>query len=280
MGAPTSNLASDLGGREMAPGENMPADQVAAADSMRDSAVQGYQAEQMDYGKQAFDMVAGHLTQTSQIGMAGVAVNQAKASAKGSSVMQKMTGEQGEDDGLPKGPGFNYMNHLWNRGKAGAVMKSRENHEKTRDDTNIYTDQMEALKTALAVAGVYSDKNPGGLPIDLAAAKKVWFGDEQVGGIDEAEWRSKVEMGDSTIDPKRIRKFANYDGSMTWEVLNHDKTVMSRFTMGQYGGVNIFAQGGYSKFADLLDKVKSKVGPTNVGSFEGARKGSLGGGNI
>ena len=89
--------------------------------------------------------------------------------------------------------------------------------------------------------------------------------------VAKAEFMSIAEQGDSKIDPKRIRKFVNYDGSLTWEVLNEDKTVMSRFTMGKYKGTSIFAQGGYKKFAELLKKAKGKLGKDNGGEFDSIR---------
>lgn len=213
-------------------------------------------------------------------GLAGVGTNKLKAGALADasrSVSDRMDGKT-NDDGLPVGPGFAYATHLF---RNIAQKRKREEHEsrgkdRGKEQTSIYTDQIEALKTALSAMGIYSEKNPGGIPIDVKEAKKAWFGDKDVDPIQEAEWRSLVEMGDRKIDSKRMRKFVNYDGSLTWELLNEDKTVMSRFTVGEYAGMKIFAQGGYSKFAELLKQVKQQKGPDHQGVFESIR-GMFGG---
>ena len=178
---------------------------------------------------------------------------------------------QRKDDGLPKGPGFAYLNHIFKRGNR---VKEEKKKKSGTNEFNIYSDQPEAVKTAIQAMGIYSDKNPGGMPIDIRAARKLWFGEEAVDGHKEAQWRTLIEMGDSAIDPKRIRKFANYDGSLTWEILNQDKTVMSRFTMGEYAGTQIFTQGGYSKFAEMLNKFQAEKGQDPGSEFDSVR-GSL-----
>ena len=178
-------------------------------------------------------------------------------------------------DELPLGPGYTYMSHLFNRHKVADRIESYKKNGAS-DGAKIFTEQMEAVKAALATMGIYSDKNPGGLPIDIKEAKKIWFGNEEIDEIKEAEWRQTIEIGDSKIDPKRIRKFVNYDGSLTWEILNQDKTVMSRFTLGDYNGTKIFAQGGYKNFAELLKKARGKIGPNLKGQFDAIR-GMFGG---
>jgi hypothetical protein len=97
--------------------------------------------------------------------------------------------------------------------------------------------------------------------LDVRTAKDIFFGDKKIDPIEEAEFRTTIETGDTKIDPKRVRKFTNYDGSLTWELLNEDKTVMNRFTMGEYAGKKIYAQGGYQKFADLLKTVQQQTSP-------------------
>jgi len=235
-------LADDLGGRAMQPGENMAPDQAEAARTMA-----------VDYAAQANNTLAQHLNAVSKVGAVSQYAQQAMEASR--TVSDRLANGPG-DAGPPMLPGFVYLGHLFKRTQAQAKMKKREKGTAGSDEVNIYTDQMEALKTALGALGVYSDKNPGGMPIDLPEAKKIWFGSEPPDGVKEAEWRTQIEMGDRNIDPKKIRKFVNYDGSQTWEMLNEDKTVMSRFTMGEYKGKRIFAQGGYNKFAELLKKVQ------------------------
>jgi hypothetical protein len=110
------------------------------------------------------------------------------------------------------------------------------------------------------------------MPIDIKEAKKIWFGkDGEIDPIAESEWRNSVELGDNKLDPKRVRKFVNHDGSLTWEILNEDKTVMSRFTMGDYAGTKIFAQGGYNKFAEVLKKARQQLGQDTGGEFDAIR---------
>jgi hypothetical protein len=180
-----------------------------------------------------------------------------------------------EEDGLEDDvPGYAYVNHLARR--ASKIQKKSQAQKQLEDASkgkghNIYTDHEEALKTAIGLIGLYSDKNPGGMPINTEQAKKFWFGDKDVEGREEAQWRSLVDYGDRNLDPKRIRKFVNFDGSMTMEVVNMDKTIMSRFTMGEHKGQFIFTQGGYNKFAALLEKMKQEKGPDSGSEFDSAR---------
>lgn len=173
------------------------------------------------------------------------------------------------EDELPLGPGKTYLSHLFKR--HGLDQKIRNQHKKAmKDGGNIFTDQQEALRMALKIVGCYSDKNPGGMPIEVHEAKKFWFGDQEADEMDEAEFMSVIE-GDNQIDPKRVRKFVNYDGSITFEILNQDKTVQSRFTMGKYKGTTIFSQGGYKKFAELFKKARAKLGKDDGGEFDAIR---------
>lgn len=170
---------------------------------------------------------------------------------------------------LPVGPGNTYLTHLFNHHQVKSKMTKQQ--EKNSPKSNIYTDQQEALRTAMSIVGCYSDRNPGGMPIEVNDATKIWFGDKEVSAQDHAMFRSTVETGDSKVDPKKIRKFVNHDGSLTWEVLNDDKTVMNRFTMGEYAGTKIFAQGGYKSFAELLKEAKQKLGADTGGEFDAIR---------
>lgn len=227
----------------------------------------GHDAAMQQYAQQALSVVQGHLDSLKNNGMAADAAMRALENVR--SVSDRMAdGETGEN--LPHMEGFGYLNHLFRRTANRARKRQMKNRGRgPRMPDNIYTDQMEALKVALQAMGVYSEKNPGGMPIDIKAAKQIWFGDNDIDEIAEAEWRTGIELGDRKIDPKKIRKFVNYDGSLTWEILNEDKTVMSRFTMGEFGGTKVFAQGGYGKFAELLEKVKTKAGPE--GGFDEMR---------
>ena len=239
---------------------------VGEMDMTHEEAMQAFQdahdqAKQMliGQGAQFADM---HLASLSDNGVAPLARQMMQGAGK-SKVEQGMSDDGDSEDDLPVMPGMTYFNHLFRRAKN---KRAKKDEGRPKDDLNIYTDHLEALKTAMQAIGLYSDRNPGGMPIDPKTAKKLWFGDEKIDGIQEAEWRSGLDKGDTAIDPKKIRKFVNYDGSMTWEILNDDKTVMSRFTMGEYRGTKVFAQGGYSKFADVLKKVQGKDPSAGFGS--------------
>jgi hypothetical protein len=109
------------------------------------------------------------------------------------------------------------------------------------------------------------------MPIEINDAQKIWFGDKEVSKQEQSVFRSTLETGDSKLDPKKVRKFVNHDGSLTWEVLNDDKTVMNRFTMGEYAGTKIFSQGGYKNFAEMLKEAKGKLGKDTGGEFDAIR---------
>lgn len=215
--------------------------------------------------------VTDHLQGTAQYGLAPLLA--ARASDKAKSKMA-LSGMKPNKDELPMEPGKAFLSHLYKYNHMGA-RNERARKEKEEETGNIFTDQPEAAKTALSLIGVYSERNPGGLPIDFAEAKHLWFGKKDVDETDAAGFRTTVENGDPNIDPKRVRKFVNYDGSLTWEILNMDKTVQSRFTMGNYAGVKIFAQGGYKTFAELLKKAKKKKGPDVGGEFDAIRTGGI-----
>lgn len=175
-----------------------------------------------------------------------------------------------DGDNLPTIPGSAYSTHLFKHHEAGKKAMEASKNALT-NASKIFTEQMEALKLALGSMGVASERNPGGLPVDFKDARKIWFGSDDVDPIQEAEFRSTIEIGDRKVDPKKIRKFANSDGSLTWEILNDDKTVMSRFTMGEYAGTKLFSQGGYDSFAKLLKKAREKFGPDSKGEFDSIR---------
>lgn len=255
-------LADDLGGRPMEPGENMAADQAEAAREMA-----------VNYASGAYQTLANHLINIRGNGSNSAYMQRAMEAMRSAS--DRVANGPG-DPGPPVEPGFVYMSHLFKRTNAAKKMRQRMQRRKS-NDANIYSDHLEALKTAIGALGIYSDKNPGGMPIDFGDAKKIWFGSEPPDNVQETEWRTLVEMGDKNVDPKRVRKFVNYDGSSTWELLNEDKTVMSRFTLGEYKGVKIFTQGGYNKFAELLQRAQQDLGPDQGGAFEQSRLASLGG---
>lgn len=184
------------------------------------------------------------------------------------SVMESIArGGGDEDDELPMTPGFAYMTHLFKRSGMGKQMKQKHKDALTKG-MNIFTDAMEGVKTALQMVGLYSETNVGGLPFDLKDAMKAYFGDKEIDDVMKSQFQHDISDGVSKVDPKKIRKFVNHDGSLTWEILNDDKTIMNRFTFGDYAGTKIFAQGGYKKFAELLDKAKKELGPDVVGEFD------------
>ncbi len=188
--------------------------------------------------------------------------------SEGSLLKKRMDGDVTQD--LPQGPGFTYFNHLFNR--AGGTEKDKENKKKKMTNgSNIYTEAQEALKVAIKAMGIATSMNPTGLPIDTKDAEHIYFGEEEADDNDKLQWRTSVEMGDARIDPKKVRKFTNYDGSMTWEILNDDKTVSSRFTLGEFAGTKIFSQGGYNKFVELMQKVKQQVGYDDSTGFDAIR---------
>lgn len=142
----------------------------------------------------------------------------------------------------------------------------------------LYTAHPEALKQALAILGVQSERNPMGLALDMDMAREVWFGAEKakdLSDVDEAEFRAQMEQGDPAIDRKRIRQFINYDGSATFEVLNPDKSVMARFTMGTHKDQKVFVTGGYDAYAQQLKKLaeqKTIATQSVADQFEQIRK--------
>lgn len=227
-------------------------------------------AAPMNYFDQANTYVRDHLVGICGTGTASLIIPRLADHNK--SQMSKLVGSdpnESSDDGLPVGPGKAYLTHLFRTHKVKDKLNELQK-KATGNGSNIFTDQGEALRGAIAAIGLYSERNPGGMPLDVKEAKKFWFGDKDIDQIEESEFHAKLQ-GDTKIDPKRVRKFVNHDGSLTWELLNQDKTVMSRFTMGDYAGTKVFAQGGYNKFAELLKEVKAKKGPDSGGEFDAIR---------
>lgn len=221
------------------------------------------------YKENATKMQSDFAANQASVGTAPLA--QAKMIDTNRSKMEQMVGgSMLSSNGHPDGPGFAYFNHLYNRVGTDEALKQAKKEEMT-GGSNIYTESQEALKSALLAMGINTSMNPAGLPIGFKDAQALWFGKEEVSDDELTQWRNKLEMGDSRIDPKRVRKFSNYDGSLTWELLNEDKTVSSRFTIGEYAGTKIFSQGGYSKFTELLAKVKQQVGYDDSTGFDAIR---------
>ncbi len=194
-----------------------------------------------------------------------------KSKQERSLIDRQLNGDDDEDD-LPIGPGYAMMTHLFQR--AGGKEKIEETKkEKLLNGANIVTNAMDGVKTALQMIGVYSETNTGGLPLDLKDAMKVYFGKKDPNDVEKTQFTHDLQDGVNKIDKKKVRRFVNHDGSLTWEILNDDKSVMSRFTYGDYNGAKIFAQGGYNKFAELLNTAKKQLGPDKRGEFDAIRNG-------
>lgn len=159
----------------------------------------------------------------------------------------------------PQGPGTRMLTNLVIN-RLGGSNKSISQQTQL-DQKPLVTSSHEALKLALSVLGVSSDKNQLGMNLPINMARSVWFGaGAKITDTDEAQFRAIMDGGDKNLDEKRVRQFVNFDGSTTWEVLNTDKTVMSRFTLGEFNGKKVFVQGGYSNYADQLKKIVAGSG--------------------
>ncbi|UOF79078.1 hypothetical protein [Caudoviricetes sp.] len=130
------------------------------------------------------------------------------------------------------------------------------NPDKMPKETIIHASHPEALKAAISMVGIKSEYNKDGLPIDIDAARKLFFGDEQLSDVEESEFRVLLN-GDKTVDPRQVRQSTNFDGSITVELLNQDRTPKTKFTLGTFKGAKVFAQGGYEEYAGELRKVLS-----------------------
>lgn len=237
----TSSFAESLGGKTMTTAE------FEKGNPQFEATMQAA----MDYAGHAQTVAQGHLQSLTNVGAARQ-YGALAAERMRSATDKLMNGSEN----LPAiFPGNIMANHLLGRSQAMIKANMEKGKKRGLREPDIYTDHQEALKTALMAMGIYSERNQGGLPIDLAIARKAYYGAEKLSQEQEAEFRNMME-GDRGFDPKKIRQFVNYDGSRTWELLNEDKTVMSRFTIGEYRGMKVFTQGGYNKFADLLKKVQ------------------------
>lgn len=175
---------------------------------------------------------------------------------------------------LTKPKGTLMAQFLWNRSVNGPKPRSSQEaleRASAADFKNsIVTTAPEALRQALNFIGVASDRNPTGLGVSLATARQVIIGknQEETSMTDEADFRASMEQGDNRIDKKKIRQFVNYDGSVTYEILNDDKSIMSRFTLGEYKGQKVFVQGGYSAYAQTLRKLAPQLAAAAAKSSE------------
>jgi hypothetical protein len=223
------------------------------------------------YGQHAIQANTDFIKTLGTVGTKPLVDAQRKDSER-SNMERLLGGSLLSSDGNPDGPGFAYFNHLYRRMGGNDKIKGAKKEEMMKG-SNIYTEATEALKVAIKALGVASSFNPSGLPVDIRDAQKIWFGEEEEQDETKiSQWRTSTELGDAAIDPKKVRKFTNYDGSMTWEILNDDKTVSSRFTLGEYAGTKIFSQGGYNKFTEMLEKVKQQVGYDSNTGFDATRK--------
>lgn len=179
---------------------------------------------------------------------------------------------------MPQGPGTKMFNILTLQQMMGNPTSPKS--EANPALQNVYTRQPEALKVAIQTLGIAGPNNPNGIAVDMDTAKEIWFGskDAKVSAADEAAFRAIAQSGDQKIDRKRIKQYVNYDGSTTWEILNNDKSIMSRFTLGSSEGKKVFAQGGYNEYAAELGTILTKMGQDSkiAGQFEATRKKVMG----
>lgn len=253
-------------------GFNDSQDMTSSSESMTESqgSFDSVNKQAFNFANSAISHVNQWLDSVSSFGMESRMMQDA-AKKMQSTTSRMVDGGNDPKNELPIGPGNSYMNHLFKFHNTATKTAETIKDELTKG-TNIFTDASEALKLAIKVMGVMNEKNPGGLPIEINEAQKIWFGDKDVDDIQKTQWRTTIEMANPDYDPKKIRKFTNYDGSMTWEILNNDKTVMSRFTLGEHNGTKIFSQGGYKKFVALLDQLKSKLPDGASEGFEQMRR--------
>jgi hypothetical protein len=154
------------------------------------------------------------------------------------------------------GKGVGMLTYLMHNKAAGNPTKSDfPDPDQPPKESFIDSSHPEALKKAMAVLGLRSDQNHDGLDIDIDTAKKLYFGKEKLSEIEEAEFRALMLHGDEKFDKKRMRQFVNHDGSTTYELINPDKSVMTRFTFGQFKERKVFAQGGYDSYSKELRKL-------------------------
>lgn len=206
-------------------------------------------------------------------GVQGLLEN-SKNAATQSMMSRLMDGPQIDpEEDLPNSPGFAYLSHLFKATGAGDKLKDKHKKAITKG-MNIMTNAPDGVKTALKMLGMAGDNNVDGLPIDQKDILKLFHGDkaDQLDDIERNEFLRDIGDGNTKIDRKKVRKFVNQDGSLTWEILNDDKkTIMSRFTFGEYNGTKLFAQGGYKQFGDLLRQARQQLGPDRRSEFDSIR---------
>jgi hypothetical protein len=235
----------------------------------------GYFNDHLERFSRSAQVVSDSLNRSSNNGTVGLQ-NAARHAAQQSMVSRALNGpEIASDEDLPVGPGFAYMNHLFKSHNADKIIKDQQ-HQNFTKGLNVLTNATDGVRTALRMLGVAGETNTDGLPIDMTDVFKLFGGDRKMDDLEKTNLVRELQDGSTKIDKKKIRKFVNQDGSITWEILNDDKTIMSRFTMGEYNGKKLFAQGGYKNFSDLLRQTKSKLGDDHKGEFESIRSSYAG----
>lgn len=181
---------------------------------------------------------------------------------------------------LASAPGTKMMSYLYARSQLPELRAKTPSI--VQSQTPIYTQSPEALKAALNLLGVRSERNPLGIDVSLDDAKIALFGDKakDLGDIDKTEFKYSMETGDSQLDRKNVRQFVNSDGSTTYEVINPDKSIMAKFTVGEYKGKKVFVPGGYTDYAAELRKMFASAGSATAinDEFEKLRRMLFSGG--
>lgn len=177
---------------------------------------------------------------------------------------------------LASAPGTTMMRYLFARSQLPKLSNVNKPAGVVNQKMPIYTQSPEALKAALNLLGVRSERNPLGIDVSLDDAKTALFGEksQDMDDIDKTQFKNDMETGDDDLDKKNVRQFVNSDGSTTYEVVNPDKSVMARFTIGEYKGKKVFVPGGYTDYAEQLRKMFSAMSTTNTAQddFEKLRR--------
>lgn len=153
------------------------------------------------------------------------------------------------------GKGVTMMQLLMHNKAAGNPvpgMRNVANPNQLPQEDKIHSSHPEALKKAMTLLGLQSESNKHGIPISIDNARKMFHGDNKLSDVEESEFRAMMLNGDNAFDRKKMRLMTNYDGSTTYELLNGDKTVMSKFTFGSFQDGKVFSQGGYDEYAQQL----------------------------
>lgn len=154
------------------------------------------------------------------------------------------------------GTGVKMMQYLMHEKLAGHPMRpGMANPDRLPEEERIHSSHPEAFKKCLSFLGVRSDNNRDGIPIGIDAARKIFFGENQLSEIEESEWRATMLNGDKSFDRKKMRQMINFDGSTTYEILNNDKSVMAKFTFGTFKDSKVFSEGGYDSYANELRNI-------------------------